>query len=85
MKCVLTVMGAEAKEACGTEQLYRGLEDGIEEVIHAVRFLWQQHDQEEDWGFLLIESCNVFNKENRTAMLWVVQNEWPSCARFTFN
>ena len=29
-KCVLVVIGAEAKEACETEQLFYGLEAGIE-------------------------------------------------------
>ena len=67
-------MEAEAKEACGMDKICRGLEDGIEGGIHAVRLLWQQHTQEEDWGFLIIGSCNIFNEENRTAMLWVVQH-----------
>ena len=30
VKCVLVLTGAEAKEACGTEQLCGGLEAGIE-------------------------------------------------------
>ena len=42
-KCVLEVMGAEAeaKEACGTEQLCGGLETRIEGEVHSVRLLWQ--------------------------------------------
>ena len=39
-KCVLAVTGAEAEEACGTEQLCGGLEAGIIGGIHAVRILW---------------------------------------------
>ena len=31
----------------------------IERVIHAVRILWKQHTQEEDWRFLLIDAQNV--------------------------
>ena len=83
-KCVLVVMGeeAEAKEACGTEQLCGGLETGIEVGVHSVRLLWQQHAQEEDWVFLLIDAYNVFNEENRTAMLWAVRHKWPSGVRF---
>ena len=69
VKFVLVVMGAEAKVACVMEQLCGGLEAGIEGGIHAVRILWQQHPQEEDWGFLLIDARNVFNEENRTAMM----------------
>ena len=36
-------------------------------------------------GFLLIDARNVFNEENRTAMLWSVRHEWRSGAQFTFN
>ena len=43
VKCVLVVIGAEAKEACKTEQLFDGLEAGIEGGIHVVRLLWQQY------------------------------------------
>ena len=39
VKCVLAVTGAEAKEACGTEQLYRGLEAVIKGGIYLVRLL----------------------------------------------
>ena len=35
--------------------------------------------------FLLIDTLNTFNEENRTAMLWSVQHKWPSGAHFTFN
>ena len=38
-RCVLVVTGAEAKEACMTEQLCGGLQAGIEGGIHAVRLL----------------------------------------------
>ena len=84
-KYVLMVTGAEAKEACGAEQLCRGLEAGIEGGIHAVRLLWKNHAQEEDWGFLLIDTRNPFNEKNRTSMLWEVRHEWPSGAQFGFN
>ena len=68
-KCVLELTGAEAKEACGTEKICGGLESGIEVGIHTVRILLQQHAQEKDWGFLLIDACNEFNKENHTAIM----------------
>ena len=61
------------------------MEAGIEGGIHAVRILCQQHAQEENWGFLLIDARNAFNKENRTAILLEVRHEWPSGARFVFN
>ena len=50
-KCVLKVAGQEAKEACGMEQIFGGMDSGNEGGIHAMRFLWQQHAQEEDWEF----------------------------------
>ena len=50
-----------------------------------MRVLWEEHLQEEDWGFLLIDARNLFNEENQTAMLWGVRHEWPSGAQFTFN
>ena len=55
-KCMLLVTGAEAKEACRTEQLCGGPEAGTEGGIQAVRIMWQQHDKEEKWGFLLIDT-----------------------------
>ena len=58
---------------------------GIEGAIYAMRVLWDEHMKEEDWGFLLIDARNAFNEENRTAMLWAVQHECPSGAKFTFN
>ena len=85
VKCLLRVVGPEAKAACGTTQLAGGVEAGIEGAIHAMRVLWEEHAQEEDWGFLLIDARNTFNEENRTAMLWPVRHKWPSGAQFTFN
>ena len=85
VKCMLAVMGAEAKEACRTEQLCEGLEYGTEGGIHAVRLLWQHHNQEEDWGFLLIDARNAFNENNHKDILWAVRSDWPSGARFAFN
>ena len=57
----------------------------IEGGINAMRLLWVQHYQAEDWGFLLIDAQNTFNEENRMAMLWDVWNDWPSAAHFIFN
>ena len=50
-----------------------------------MRVLWEEHQTEEDWGFLLIDARNAFNEENRTAMLWAVRHEWHSGAQFNFN
>ena len=60
-KFLLQVAGPEAKDACGTTQLAGGVEAGIDGSIHAMCVLWEEHDQEEDWLFLLIDARNAFN------------------------
>jgi hypothetical protein len=47
--------------------------------------LWDLHETEENWGFLLIDASNAFNEQNPMEMLWAVQDEWPSGTRFVFN
>ena len=74
-KYLLQVTGQESKAAYGMEQLAGGVEAGIEGAIHAARLQWVQNSHEEEWGFLLIYARNAFNEENRTAMLWAVQNK----------
>ena len=81
----MDVTGEEAKESCGADQLYGRLGAGIVGGMHVVRLLWQNHAQEEDWGFLLIDTRNLFSEEDRTAMLREVPNEWPSGVQFSFN
>ena len=84
-KCLLRVVGPESKASCGTTLLSGGVEEGIEGAIHAMRVLWEEHQTEEDWGFLLIDARNAFNEENRISMLWAVHHEWLSGAWCTFN
>ena len=84
-KTVLILAGEEAKEECGDEQLCAGLEAGIEGGIHAARAEWIEHEEDEEWGFLLVDARNAFNEGNRTAILWTVRHLWPSGARFAFN
>ena len=74
-KCLLPVMGQEVKAACGIDQLTGGVEAGIEVGIHAMPVLWEEHSQEEEWGFILIDACNAFYEENRTSMLWSIRSE----------
>jgi hypothetical protein len=71
-KTLLLVAGNEAKEACGINQLCAGLEAGIKGGICAMTHLWELHQQEEEWGFLLIDAKNASNEQNRTGMLWTV-------------
>ena len=61
-KCLIWVTGQEAKAACGTAQLAGGVEAGIKGVIHTLCVLWEEHSQEEDWGFLLIDVWNTINE-----------------------
>ena len=77
--------GAGGKGGLRMEQLSGGVEAGTEGGIHAMRVLWQDHSQEEDLRFLLIDARNEFNEENRIAMLWAVWHEWPNGQQFTFN
>ena len=84
-KCVLKVAGGEAKEACGNTQLCAGLEAGIEGAVHAARSLWEENEEEEEWGFLLVDAANAFNACNRIAAMWTVRHLWPSGARFSYN
>jgi hypothetical protein len=81
----LAVAGEEAKDACVIDQLCAGLKAGIEGAIHAIKELWAMHEQEEEWGFLLVDARNAFNEACRIAMLWTVRHKWPAGARFTFN
>eukprot|EP00978_Attheya_sp_CCMP212_P009437 scaffold22328_cov61-Attheya_sp.AAC.3 len=51
-KCLLLLAtGDEAKDACGIDQVCAGLEAGIEGSIHAINELWDEHDEEDEWGF----------------------------------
>ena len=84
-KCVLMMMGLEAKKACKMDKLCGGLDVWIEGGVHAVWLLWHQHDQEEDWEFLLIDACNAINEENHTDLMWAVCQECPSGDQFALN
>ena len=84
-KCIIKVAGGQAKDACGTSQLCAGLEAGIEGAVHAVNALWDVHQHDDDWGFLLVDTRNAFNEGNRTAFMWTIRHRWPAGVRFTFN
>ena len=44
------------------EQVCGGSEAGVEGGIHGLRILWNQHTQEEDWVFLLIDTLIALNE-----------------------
>ena len=73
-KCIIKVAGGQAKDACGTSQLCAGLEAGIEGAVHAVNALWDVHQHDDDWGFLLVDARNTFNEGNRTAFMWAIRH-----------
>eukprot|EP00978_Attheya_sp_CCMP212_P038067 scaffold185247_cov31-Attheya_sp.AAC.1 len=74
------VMVEAANAVCGDNQLCVGLEAGVEGAIHAMRLIYEEHKMEEDWGFLLVDARNAFNKCSHIAMLWTVRHTWPSGA-----
>ena len=79
-KFFLSVMGQEAKSACGTEELDGGGEVSIDGGIQAMRFLWAQNYHEENWEFTLVDYQNAFNQEKQMTMFWAVRNEWPAAS-----
>ena len=66
-KCILKVADTEAKDAYSNAQLYAGLEAGTECTVHADRALLAEKDDEEEWGFLIVDAVNAFNTGNRIA------------------
>eukprot|EP00957_Ditylum_brightwellii_P166370 12664988-Ditylum_brightwellii.AAC.1 len=64
-KCIISVCGEDATEACGIKQLCSGLKAGIKGAIHIMNQLWLEHGGEENWGILLIDAKNAFNQINR--------------------
>ena len=61
------------------------MEAGIEGGIHAARQAWTDNEEDEEWGFLLVDARNAFNEGNRSAFMWTIRHLWPSGARFTYN
>ena len=61
------------------------MEAEIEGGINVMQLLWNQHSQEDYWGFILIDAHNVFNEENWESILWYVQFEYPSGMKFTLD
>ncbi len=57
---------------CRIDQLCAGLWAGIKGGVHTMRTMWDSMKEEEEMGFLLIDSRKVFNKDNRTNMLLTV-------------
>ena len=63
-KCVLRVTGPEATSACQYCQICNGLKAGIYSTIHRIKAIWDTKLTMEDWGFLLVDAKDAFNKIN---------------------
>ena len=57
----------------------------IEGGIHAATKFWNEHSDDDETGFLLIDARNAFNEMNRARMLFEIRFSWPRGARFIFN
>lgn len=75
-KTMLHITGSEATHACGIDQLCAGLSSGVEGGIGTAHHLIEQQNNEEYWGFLLVDATNAFNLINRYHMLWVVLSKY---------
>jgi hypothetical protein len=70
---------------CKTDNPCGGLQGGIDGAIHTAQAMWDSHHMEDNWGFLLIDTRNVFNDQDRMVMLWNFRYGWTSGARFMLN
>eukprot|EP00957_Ditylum_brightwellii_P003246 247310-Ditylum_brightwellii.AAC.1 len=84
-KAILFICGDAVTKACGAKQLCVGLRLGIEGRIHAMDDLWSDYGDNKEWGILLVDARNVFNKLNCMALLWHVRHLWPAGSRNSFN
>eukprot|EP00978_Attheya_sp_CCMP212_P031015 scaffold115913_cov68-Attheya_sp.AAC.1 len=72
-RAMLATTRDDAKDACSIDQVYAGLEAGIEGSINAINELWDDHaEREDEWGFLLVDAKIAFDEGNRTMILWTV-------------
>lgn len=65
----LEVSGHEATMACGKKQLYAGLEASIHCAIYTMCQIWEINLDDDEWGFLLVHTRNLFNKLSCKAVL----------------
>ena len=85
VKYILKACGKDITHTCCVYQLCLGLGGGIEGGIHEITSLWEEHQEELEWGVLLVDASNPFNKIKCTAMMWHVRHMWIYGSRFIFN
>ena len=61
-KAICSAIRADIESLCGVDQLCGGIKCGIEGAIHALNYLHSQHSTSPDWGVLLVNASNVFNR-----------------------
>ena len=83
-KAICLVTRCDVETLCGTDQLSAGTKLGVEGAIHAMDDLFV-HKHEDDWGLLLVDASNAFNRLNRMALLWNVRILRPRASCFLFN
>ena len=66
---MLRVTGPEATSVCQDDQMCTGLKGVIDGAVHEVQAIWYINLTTEDWGFLLVDANNAFNKINQIGSL----------------
>ena len=84
-KVMVELTKEEAAKACGVDQLCAGLEAGCKAACHWATSDWDMHCDNVDFGTLLIDAKNAFNKVNRYLALWNIRHLWPSASRYMHN
>ena len=84
-KYVLRATVPEATNEFQDEHICSHLKVGFDRAVHGVQYIWGANSSTEYWGFLLVDTNNVFNKINLIGMLWAVHHLWPFGALFVFN
>eukprot|EP00957_Ditylum_brightwellii_P043810 3322308-Ditylum_brightwellii.AAC.2 len=51
----------------------------------ALKQLWLEHGEEENWGILLVNAKNAFNQINCRVMLWEARHLWAAGSQFAFS
>lgn len=82
---VLKVTGPEATYSCKYGQLCVGLKAVIDGAVHGVQSILYSNATEENWGFLLVNAKNSFNKINQIGMLWTIYHLCPFGDSFVCN
>eukprot|EP00957_Ditylum_brightwellii_P040370 3055236-Ditylum_brightwellii.AAC.1 len=68
----------DATDSGFTNQLCDDLKAGLNKAIHLMNSLWEEHGEESNWGILLVDAWNAFNKVNQRAMLWSMHHAWAA-------